>query len=179
MRVSFHAPDGSSPSVGRRWRLGMAAVILVILLLAGCGRRASTALLLDVRACDSQKSLLRLKVRPETQFSVWFFHSYDRAPFEEHYRVAGPDHIRLTHMTFRSSLNGQGFAVGTYRAQPDGSAALVDIDQDLDQVHFQLGSPDMANHTLRIHDPPNPDRVYRLLDVAEAGDLICITVRSP
>jgi hypothetical protein len=98
--------------------------------------------------------------------------SYDRAYFEEHYRALGDGKILLTHMTFKSSLNGQGFELGTYRAKPDGSAELIDINKSMDQIVFRLGSPDLANHTLLIHGHRLP-----LLDYADAGALLCISVQ--
>jgi hypothetical protein len=128
---------------------------------------------LQVTRCDSGTALLMLDARPETRFSIWFLHSYDRSDFEEHYRVIGEGRIVLTHMTFRSTLNGQGFEMGTYRAKPDGSAELFGIDREIGEVVFRLGSPDLADHTLKILG-----RRLRLLDVAQAGDLLCIQVRS-
>ena len=39
----------------------------------------------------------------------------------------------LTHMTFKSALNGQGFEMGTYRARSDGSAELADINKQIEK----------------------------------------------
>ena len=149
-----------------------AAALIVLLLFAGWGC-ASSGQQLVVGECDSGKVLLKLEVKPGTDFSIWFLHSYDKAPFEEHYRVLGDGYILLTHMTFKSSLNGQGFALGTYHAKPGGSAELADINQKNDQVIFRLGSPDLANHALMIDG-----RRVRLLDYANAGTLLCLRVRS-
>ena len=160
---------------GRRSiRTAAAAILLfaITLCFPVVGSRAHSGLRLEVTACDTGEVLLRMEVSAGAEFSVWFLHSYDRAPFEEHYRVLGREHIRLTHMTFKGSLNGQGFVLGTYRSLPDGSAELADIDQEVDQVSFRLGSPDMADHTLSIGG-----RRLRLLDYAEAGTLLCIRVR--
>ncbi|MFH1488628.1 MAG: DUF1850 domain-containing protein [Pseudomonadota bacterium] len=123
----------------------------------------------EIRRCETATPLLSLATEPGTGFSLWFFHSYDRAFFEEHYRLERDGRIVLTHMTFKSSLNGQGFEMGVYRPLPDGSAELTDINKDVPEILFRLGSPDLANHTLFIGG-----RRLRLLDYAEAGDMICI-----
>ena len=159
--------------VSSRRRIFSGAVLALLLLLGiGCGT-THRQLFLEVAECDSDKVLLRRKTQPLSEFSVRFLHSYDRSFFEEHYRVLATGNILLTHMTFKSSLNGQGFAMGSYRARPDGSAELADIDQELEKVFFRLGSPDLANHTLTIGG-----RTLRLLDYAQAGDLLCIRVRA-
>ena len=155
-------------------RYGFRSVIftaMLLLSLAGCAHRHAQ-LSLNVAACNTGTALLRLTVNPGTDFSVWFLNSYDRAYFEEHYRVLGGGTILLTHMTFKSSLNGQGFELGTYRARPDGSAELVDINKAMDQIVFRLGSPDLANHTLLINGRRLP-----LIDYADAGELLCISVQ--
>jgi hypothetical protein len=126
---------------------------------------------LQVLRCETGASVLQLDAPPGTLFSIWFLHSYDRSDVEEHYRVLDTDRILMSHMTFKSTLNGQGFEAGTYRARSDGSAELTGIDREFDQVVFRLGSPDLANHTLHIHG-----RSLRLLDFAQAGDLLCIRV---
>jgi hypothetical protein len=158
----------------QRGRLGcrVAFALLALTLLVGGCRHAEARPLLQVTECDSKKTLLETETGPGGAFSVWFFHSYDRAPFEEHYRVLPGGRILLTRMTFKASLNGQGFALGKYRPLEDGWAELYDIDREMDQVVFRLGSPDLADHTLKI-----PGRRLRLLDHAEPGTLICI--RAP
>lgn len=159
--------------VSGRCRIFSGAV-LALLLLFGVGCETTPRqLFLEVAACDSDKVLLRQKTQPQSEFSVRFLHSYDRSFFEEHYRVLGTGQILLTHMTFKSSLNGQGFAMGAYRSRPDGSAELADINQELEKVFFRLGSPDLANHTLTTGG-----RTLRLLDYAQAGDLLCIQIRT-
>lgn len=148
------------------------AVILLLCCFAGCGS-VHPRMLLEVVECDSEKILLRQAAQPGTLFSVWFLHSYDRAFFEEHYRVIGEDRIVLTHVTFKSPLNGQGFVSGTYRSKPDGSAELSDINEEFEKVIFRLGSPDLANHALLIDG-----NHLRLLDYADAGALLWIRVKS-
>ncbi|MBN1106919.1 MAG: DUF1850 domain-containing protein [Deltaproteobacteria bacterium] len=124
---------------------------------------------LETYQCETGLPLLSLNVRPGTEFSVWFFHSYDRSFFQEHYRLEEDGRIFLDRMSFKSSLNGQGFEMGKYRSRPDGSAELTDINKEMREITFRLGSPDLANHTLMIRG-----RRLRLLDYAEAGDLLSI-----
>lgn len=124
---------------------------------------------LEVYRCETSAPLLSLEAGPGTLFSLWFLHSYDRAFFQEHYRLGQGGRIVLTHMSFKSSLNGQGFEMGTYRPRPDGSAELADINREVREITFRLGSPDLANHTLIVGG-----RLLRLLDYASAGDLLSI-----
>jgi len=124
---------------------------------------------LEARRCEATAPFLNIEMSSGQEFSVWFFHSYDRSFFEEHYRLEKGGRIVLTRMTFKSSLNGQGFEMGNYHALPDGSAELAEINREVPEIVFRLGSPDMANHTLVIGK-----RRVRLLDYAEAGDMICI-----
>lgn len=157
-----------------RWRPYLAAftgAAIVMLLLAGS--RLPPTLYLEVAQSETAKVVLRITVNQGDDFTIWFFHSYDRAYFEEHYRILDAGRILLTHMTFKSSLNGQGYTAGTYRTRPDGSAELVGINRMMGQVDFRLGSADLANHTLIIHG-----RRIGLLDFAEAGDLLTISIRA-
>ena len=149
-------------------RLSISAAVAAAIALAGLWL-AGAEPWLEVRRCETAAPLLSLEMKPGKEFSLWFFHSYDRAFFEEHYRLERDGRIVLTHMTFKSSLNGQGFEMGVYRPLPDGSAELTDINKDVPEILFRLGSPDLANHTLFIGG-----RRLRLLDYAEAGDMICI-----
>jgi len=124
---------------------------------------------LGVYRYDATAPLLSLDIRRGAEFSLWFLHSYDRAYFEEHYRLEEKGRIILDRMSFKSALNGQGFEMGTYRSRPDGSAELVDIHKEVREITFRLGSPDLANHTLIMGG-----NRFRLLEYAEAGDLLCI-----
>lgn len=151
-----------------QWPLLIGAAIAVMLVLAALWLMAGEGRL-EIRRCEDAALFLSLETKPGTEFSLWFFHSYDRAFFEEHHRLDRDGSIVLTHMTFKSNLNGQGFEMGTYRPRPDGSAELVDINRPVPEITFRLGSPDLANHTLIIYDRRIP-----LLDYAEAGDMICI-----
>jgi hypothetical protein len=149
-----------------------AAALAVLLLRPAGGWCAPSSLQLEVTECGSEHILLRLETWPGDDFAIRFWHSYDRAPVEEHYRVLRGGRMRFTHMNTKSSLNGQGFVGGTYRSKRDGSAELTDINQELEHVIFRLGSPDLANHALIIHG-----RTLHLLDHADPGALICIHAR--
>jgi hypothetical protein len=75
-------------------------------------------------------------------------HSYDRAFFAEHYKALGPGKILLTHMTFKSNLNGEGFEYTDFHLRPDGVGELRNINRQIEKVHFMMGSHDMADHTV-------------------------------
>ncbi|MCJ8501069.1 DUF1850 domain-containing protein [Desulfatitalea alkaliphila] len=128
---------------------------------------------LMVRECLSERTLAQIAIPRDSDFAVRFHHSYDRAFFREHYHLEAHGALTLTRMSFKSALNGQGFDLGTYRSLPDGSAELADIDRPVKEIVFRLGSPDLANHTLVL-----PAGEVRLLDHAQAGDLICITAAA-
>jgi hypothetical protein len=125
--------------------------------------------MLEVYREGAKVPLIRVETGITGEFSLWFLHSYDRAFFEEHYRLEEDGRIFLSHMRFRSCLNGQGFDMGKYRPLPDGSAELADINKEMKEIFFRLGSADLANHNLIVGG-----RRLRLLDYAEAGDLLCI-----
>lgn len=165
-------PADPTQNKGRIGGLMAVAAAAVLLLGPAGGWCAPPNLHLEVTECESEQVLLRLETWPGDHFSIWFWHSYDRAPVEEHYRVLRDGRILLTHMTFKSSLNGQGFTKGTYRSKRDGSAELSDINQELEQVVFRLGSPDLADHALIRHG-----RRMRLLNHADPGALLCIRAR--
>lgn len=150
----------------------LAVISIGLFWLAGCSA-SHPRWHIEVTRCESHDLLLRLESLPGSDFSIWFFHSYDRAYFEEHYRTQLDGRILLTHMSFQSNLNGQGFVLGTYRSKGDGSAELADINQELEEVVFRLGSPDLADHSLIAQG-----RRVRLLDYAEPGALICIRLQS-
>jgi hypothetical protein len=136
--------------------------------LIGAGLMAPKPLL-EVRIQGTSAPLISLEAETGMRFFVQFLHSYDRAFFQEHYRVEDSGRIILIHMRFKSCLNGQGFESGTYRALPDGSAELAGIDKAIEEITFRLGSADLADHILVVGE-----RTFRLLDYAEAGDLLCI-----
>jgi hypothetical protein len=141
-------------------------IVLVVLIGAGL---MTPQPLLEVCREGTSSPLLRLEAERGMEFSVQFLHSYDRAFFQEHYRLEDSGRIILSHMRFKSCLNGQGFEMGMYRPLPDGSAELSGIDKELEKITFRLGSADLADHALVVGK-----RTFRLLDYAEAGDLLCI-----
>ncbi|MBR9982618.1 MAG: DUF1850 domain-containing protein [Desulfatitalea sp.] len=158
--------------MGRIRRLVKWGAALAAMAVAGLWLSAPDCRLV-VRRCETGAGVLEIPARAGMDFSIRFHHSYDRAFFREHYHLAPNGRLVLSHMTFKSALNGQGFEMGTYRALPDGTAELADIKQPLEQIIFRLGSPDLANHTLILDQ-----REVRLLDYAQPGDLLCITAVS-
>jgi len=124
---------------------------------------------LEAYLWETNETLFTVQAESGTEFALWFLHSYDRAFFQEHYRLENGGRMLLTSMRFKSCLNGQGFEQGMYRALPDGTAELCGIDKEIREICFRLGSPDLANHTLIIGNRRIP-----LLNYAEAGALIGI-----
>lgn len=143
--------------------LSMGMVLLIGLSLT------APRLLLEVLREGESAPLVSVEAGTGVRFSLQFLHSYDRAFFQEHYRLEESGEIILSHMRFKSCLNGQGFEMGTYHPLPDGSAELADINRAMKEITFRLGSPDLADHTLVVGE-----RRLRLLDYAEAGALLCI-----
>lgn len=149
---------------GKIWRWWLAATMAMAL--AGAWL-AWPQPRLEVWDQDRGRTLFSLPAAAGQEAVIRFFHSYDRAPFSEHYRLRPEGGFVLTRLAFRSCLNGQGFVGGVYRALADGSAEVDRLEQPFDEVGFRLGSPDLANHAL-IFD----GRRLRLLDYAQAGDLL-------
>ena len=112
-------------------------------------------------------------IQPGESFTVWFLHSYDRAFFAEHYQALGQGRIKLTHMTFKSNLNGGGFEYSDFNLRNDGVGELRNINKQLDRVHFMQGSPDMANHTLVLRG-----KRIRLVEYVEPGTLVDFKVST-
>lgn len=113
---------------------------------------AAGGLSLNLVETDTGRVILSRPVAAGEPFTLWFLHSYDRAFFAEHYRALGPSRILLVNMTFKSNLNGEGFEYHDFRLHPDGVGELANINEHRDEVHFMMGSPDMANHTLILRD---------------------------
>lgn len=112
-------------------------------------------------------------VEPGEDFTLWFLHSYDRAFFAEHYRILAPNRILLTHMTFKSNLNGEGFEYHNFHLRPDGVGELREINELRKEVEFMVGSPDLADHTLILRG-----RRIRLLRFVQPHTLVRLVVRS-
>lgn len=128
--------------------LGLAGVLLLTLFCATASPAAGPGLVLNLVETDTGRVALSVPIAPGEEFTVWFLHSYDRAFFAEHYRALAPGRILLTHMTFKSNLNGEGFEYHDFHLRPDGVGELRNINEPRGEVHFMMGSPDMANHTL-------------------------------
>jgi hypothetical protein len=120
---------------------------------------------------DTGRVAFSVPVEVGEPFTLWFLHSYDRAFFAEHYRVEGPGRIRLTHMTFKSNLNGGGFEYTDFHLRADGVGELRNIDELRSEAHFMMGSPDLANHTLILRE-----RRTELVRYAEPGTLVSLRV---
>ena len=138
-------PDGGAARLIIR-RLGLAVLALgqrrAWTPAARAGRRQALV------ETEAGREVYSTPVRVGEPFTLWFLHSYDRAFFAEHYKVLGPGRILLTHMTFKSNLNGEGFEYGNFHLRADGVGELRDINEMRREVHFMIGSPDLANHTL-------------------------------
>ncbi len=167
------SPRGRVPGrrrfTGRRWGW---AWLLCLGLLGWAAAAAAGTLRLELVETDTGRVAWSTPVQAGEPFTLWFLHSYDRAFFAEHYRVLGPGRILLTHMTFKSNLNGEGFEYGNFHLRPDGVGELRDINQPRTQVHFMMGSPDMANHTVIVHG-----RRTELIRFVKTGTLVSLVVR--
>ncbi|MCB2227899.1 MAG: DUF1850 domain-containing protein [Desulfarculaceae bacterium] len=136
---------GAARSLARRLACLAGAALLVLL----CAAPSPGAMLsLNLVETDTGRVAMSLPIKPGEEFTVWFLHSYDRAFFAEHYQALAPGRILLTHMTFKSNLNGEGFEYHDFHLRPDGVGELRNINEPRGEVHFMVGSPDMANHTL-------------------------------
>lgn len=150
---------------GKTWLWALAALAMA---LAG-GWLAWPQPRLELWDQDRGRALLSLPAAAGDEAVISFHHSYDRAPFSEHYRLRPGGGFVLARLVFRSALNGQGFVGGVYRALPGGWAEVDRLDQPMAEVGFRLGSPDLADHALIF-----AGRRLRLLDHAQAGDLLSL-----
>ena len=158
---------------GARGRSLTCAVLGALLLLA-CWPQpslAQTQLKLDLVKTLTGEVAYSVPIKAGEAFTIWFLHSYDRAFFAEHYKAMGKGRIRLTHMTFKSNLNGGGFEYTDFHLRKDGVGELRNINKDVDRVHFMQGSPDMANHTLILRG-----KRIRLVEYVEPGTLVDLKV---
>ena len=164
-------------STARRLLRLAGALLLTLVLCATATPAAEPGLVLNLVETDTGRVALSVPIAPGEAFTVWFLHSYDRAFFAEHYRALAPGRILLTHMTFKSNLNGEGFEYHDFHLRPDGVGELRNINEPRGEVHFMMGSPDMANHTLilrgRAHSagelriPPHAGEFQGLLCAAK------------
>jgi hypothetical protein len=126
---------------------------------------------LEVRSLGRPKASFSLSVSPGDRFSIWFFHSYDRAFFQENYEIDFHQQILLRDMAFKSHLNGGGFAYPHFHLRSDGVGELKEINEKRHRVEFMMGSKDLANHTLLWKE-----RRIELSDHFEAGEIVSIRV---
>ncbi len=119
---------------------------------------------------ENRRPLLSLALPAGAGFSLEFFHSYDRAPCQEHYSLRGAGRLVLERLVTRTALNGQGFVEGDYRPLPGGWAELGGINQPMPEMTFRLGSPDLANHQLLV-----AGRQFVLNRFAPPGTLLTLT----
>ena len=156
------------------WTLAVAVALAILLaawwLASGVSR---LELRLESHSESGDRLLASFDLAPGQDFTLWFLHSYDRAFFAEHYRL-DEDGILLTHMSFKSNLNGEGFEYHDFHLRPDGVGELRNINERRDRVRFMMGSPDMANHTLIIHGQRIP-----LSQWAQPGQLIYLRAARP
>ena len=126
---------------------------------------------LEVSSLGRSKAPLSLPISSAARFSIWFLHSYDRAFFQENYEIDSCHQMFLRDMTFKSHLNGEGFAYPHFHLRPDGVGELREINEERNQVEFMMGSKDLANHTLFWKE----GRI-ELSKYFEAGEIITIRV---
>lgn len=148
------------------------ACLLCLALLGPAAARGG--LRLQLVETDTGRVAWSTPVAAGEAFTLWFLHSYDRAFFAEHYRVVGPGRILLTHMTFKSNLNGGGFEYSDFHLRPDGVGELRNINEARRRVHFMMGSPDMANHTVIMHG-----KRTELVRFVQPGTLVDLVVSRP
>ncbi len=145
---------------------------MLLLFTAACALAPATGgLRLELVESLSGRVAFSTPVQPGQDFTLWFMHSYDRAFFAEHYRVLGPGRILLTHMTFKSNLNGEGFEYHDFHLRRDGVGELRHINELRKEVEFMVGSPDLADHTLILRG-----RRIRLLRFVEPHTLVSLVV---
>ena len=103
---------------------------------------------LEVSSLGRSEAPLSFSISSGDRFSIWFFHSYDRAFFQENYEIDSNHQILLMDMTFKSHLNGAGFTYPKFHLRSDGVGELKEINEKRERVEFMMGSKDLANHTL-------------------------------
>lgn len=103
---------------------------------------------LEVKSLSRSSAHYSLPISSGERFSIWFLHSCDRAFFQENYEIDSNHQILLRDMTFKSHLNGAGFAYSNFHLRSDGVGELREINEQRNRVEFMMGSKDLANHTL-------------------------------
>lgn len=128
---------------------------------------------LEVSCSSGTKIPISFPVSKGDGFSIWFLHSYDRAFFQENYEIDSRFQILLRNMTFKSHLNGSGFAYPHFNLRSDGVGELKDIDEIMQKVQFMMGSKDLADHALIFKG-----KTYHLSDWIEPFDIVEIRVKK-
>jgi len=109
--------------------LGIGAGGLLVLSL---GEALLPPLVLEVRDTKTRQLLLSFPVKEGTCFFFQYTHSTAKTLVEEHFQVAGPDNIILTHMVYSSG--GAGIpdsppSGANFRIGPDGRFVLEDLNR--------------------------------------------------
>jgi len=158
-------------------KVSRAAFILWIVLgtsvFVGCLGMLSPAYRLEVSSEGKPDAFLSLPVFPGDKFSIRFFHSYDRAFFQENYEIEHGSQILLRDMTFQSHLNGSGFAYSNFHLRPDGVGELRDINETREKVQFMMGSRDLADHKLIFKG-----KTFHLSDGIESFEIVEIKLKK-
>jgi hypothetical protein len=128
---------------------------------------------LEVSCEGRPEALLSLPVSAGDRFSVRFLHSYDRAFFQENYSISSDSKILLRNMTFKSHLNGGGFAYSNFHLRPDGVGELREIDEVHEKIRFMMGSKDLADHQLIFKE-----KTFHLSDGVEPFEIVEIKLKK-
>ncbi len=153
-------------------RIGFAGLVLAGSL-ATTGLAAPGPMHLEVEDASAGRHVLCLGVEPGEEFEVEFFHSYDKFPFREFYRVERVGQIVTARMVFRAVLNGQGYVYPGLRVREDGWAVIDGIEEANPRVEFLMGSPDFANHRIRVGGS-----TYALTRWIEPGSLVQVEAKA-
>ena len=128
---------------------------------------------LEVSSEGRPDAFLSLPVSSGDRFSIRFFHSYDRAFFQENYEIEPRAQILLRDMTFQSHLNGGGFAYPNFHLRADGVGELRDINEARKKIQFMMGSRDLANHKLIFKG-----KTFHLSDGIEPFEIVEIKLKK-
>jgi len=128
---------------------------------------------LEVSSEDRPDAFLSIPVSSGDRFSIRFLHSYDRAFFQENYSIGSGSQMLLRDMTFKSHLNGGGFAYPNFHLRADGVGELRDINEARKKIHFMMGSRDLANHKLIFKG-----KTFHLSDGIEPFEIVEIKLKK-
>lgn len=128
---------------------------------------------LDVSSEGRFPPFLSFPVSSGDRFSIRFLHSYDRAFFQENYSVSSDAKILLHDLTFKSHLNGGGFAYPNFHLRSDGVGELREIHEAREKIQFMMGSKDLADHQLLFKG-----KTYRLSDRIKPFEIVEIRLEK-